>query len=240
MRRAIVVVLGLLLVLVGLDFAARAAAQAVVAQQVQTTEGLTQQPDVQVNGFPFLLQALRGRYDDVRVNLQGVPAGGTLRLDDVDARLTGVHVSLSTVMRRARDQVPVDAVQVTGTATYATLDAQANAAMPSGLGTVQFSDGGNGLVRVTVHVTELGVPLTLNGLAKISIARGKVTITVPQSALAQVPEMFRAAAAQLLTQTVSLPRLPLGLTATAVSVTAQGLAATAQARNVVLGTTSSR
>jgi hypothetical protein len=57
--------------------------------------------------------------------------------------------------------------------------------------------------------------------------------------LAQVPEMFRAAAAQLLTQTVPLPRLPLGLTATAVSVTPQGLTATAEARDVVLGRTPS-
>ena len=240
MRRAIVVVLGLLLVLVGLDFAARAAAQAVVARDVQTTEGLAQQPDVQVNGFPFLLQALRGRYDDVRVKLQGVPAGGTLRLDDVDARLTGVHVSLSTVLRRGRERVPVDAVQVSGTATYATLDAQANAAIPSGLGTVQFSDGGNGQVKATVHVTGLGAPLTLNGLAKVSLVQGKVRITLPQSAVAQLPQTFRPAAAQLLTQTVSLPRLPFGLTATAVSVTPQGLTATAQFRNVVLGTTSSR
>jgi hypothetical protein len=239
MRRAIVVLLGLLLVLVGLDFAARAAAQAAVAQQVQTTEGLAHQPDVAVNGFPFLLQALRGRYDDVEVTLQEVPAGGTLRLDSVDARLTGVHVSLSTLLHRGRERVPVDGVRVTGTATFATLNTQANAAMPSGLGTVQFSDGGNGLIKATVRVTGLGVPLTLNGLAKVSIVRGKVTINVPQSALAQVPEMFRASAAQLLTQTVTLPRLPLGLTATAVSVTPQGLTATAEARDVVLGRTPS-
>lgn len=239
MRRAIVVLLGLLLVLVGLDFAARAAAQAAVAQDMQTTEGLAQQPDVEVNGFPFLLQALRGRYDDVRVKLQEVPAGGTLRFNGVDARLTGVHLSLSTLLGRGHEPVRVDAVRVTGTATYATLETQANAAMPSGLGTVQFSDGGNGLVKVAVHVTGLGVPLTLNGVAKVSLAQGKVTISVPRSALTQLPEMFRATAAQLLTQTVSLPRLPLGLTATAVSVTPQGLTATAEGSNVVLGSPSS-
>jgi hypothetical protein len=234
MRRVIVVVLGLALVLVGLDFAARTAAQAAVARQVQTSEGLSRQPTVDISGFPFLLQAARGDYREVDVQLQEVPAGGELRLEQLNARLLGVRLPLSALFAAASTDIPVDAARVTGTVSYAELDARASAALAGTSATAHFADGGNNRLRVTVDYTGPGGPLTLSGTAKVTVSRGRLAVGVPDETLAQVPQLFRATLAPLLSQTVQLPKLPFGLVPSSVTVTGQGVTVTADAQNAVL------
>ena len=168
------------------------------------------------------------------MRLQEVPAGGELRLDTVHARLTGVGLPLSSLLGSTSQQVPVDAVHITGSATYATLDTQVNAAIPGGMATVHFADGGDGRLKVTATYNGLGGPLTVSGLATVSISGGRLTLSVPAQGMADVPEAFRPTVSQLLTQTLPLQQLPLGLVATGVTVTAQGVTATADARDVVL------
>jgi hypothetical protein len=234
MRRLIVIVVVLAVVLAGVDVLARITAQAAVARQLRTSQHLSQQPKVDITGFPFLLQAARGRYDEVDVQLQQVAAGGELRLDTLTARLRGVHVPLRAVLGSGLQQIPVDAVHVTGSATFATLDATVASAIPADLASVQFADGGAGRLKVTATYRGLGGPLTVSGLARVAVSSGRLTLTVPPESLAQVPAALRSTAAQLLTQTVQLQRLPLGLVANGVSVGPNGITASADATNVVL------
>lgn len=234
MRRVIAVVLGLALVLAGLDFAARAAAQAAVARQVQTSEGLARQPVVEISGVPFLLQAVSGVYQRVDVQLREVPAGGDLQLEALDARLTGVHLPLSALFAATPTDTPVDAARVTARISFAALDAQVAAVIRSTFVMVHFSDAGGGRLGVSVRYTGLGGPLTLSGTAKPAIDRGKLTIGHSEDTLAQIPEPFRASVTRLLTPTVALPGLPFGLVPTSVAVTAQGVTVTADARGTVL------
>jgi hypothetical protein len=234
MRRLVVVVLGLALVLVGLDFAARAAAEAAVARQLQTTQGLPKQPDVQVRGFPFLTQVAQGTYRDVDVRLQQLAAGGYLRLDEVDARLLGVHLPLTALFGSGPRAVPVDDGEVVGKIGFATLDAQVSAVIPGNTATVTFADGGGGRLRATLHYTGAGGPLTLTGAARLSIDRGRLTVSLPRNTVAQVPQQLRGVLTPLLTQTIQLPRLPLGLVATSVTATAYGISVTTRARHTDL------
>jgi hypothetical protein len=234
MRRVIVILLGLALVLVGLDFAARAAAEAAVAGHLQAAEGLSQRPDVRVSGFPFLLQAAAGVYQQVDVRGQDVPTGSVLRLDQVDARLTGVHLPPSALLGSQPGDVPVDAVRVTGTTSHTALAAQVTAAVPRGVATVQFADGGGNRLQVSVTYNGPGGPLSLSGSASVSIVQGRLAVKVSEEVLAQIPPMLRSVISPLLTQAVPLQRLPLDLVPTAVAITPAGVTVTAESRNAVL------
>lgn len=234
MRRVIVLVVVLLLLLAGLDLAARATAEAAVARQVRSSQHLSQDPQVKVTGFPFLLQAVRGRYDEVDVRMEQVPAGGQLRLDSLVARLEGVHVPLRAAIGGQVTSVPVDVVHVSGTASFATLDAAVASAAPGDLATVRFGDGGSGRLAVTVTYRGPGGSLTVSTPAQLSVSRGRLTVAVPTQSLTQVPAVLRPSVARLLTRTVPLPELPLGLVADGGGVGPDGVTVTAEATGVLL------
>ena len=82
--RAIAVTLIVLVLLtVGADFALRLVAEARLADSVQASLGLPQRPDLDLRGFPFLLQFARGRFERVGVQADGVESEG-LVIDRVD------------------------------------------------------------------------------------------------------------------------------------------------------------
>jgi hypothetical protein len=60
----------------GADFGARALAEARLASSIQGSLGLQQRPDIELEGFPFLLQAARGRLEAASVELHDVVAEG--------------------------------------------------------------------------------------------------------------------------------------------------------------------
>ena len=95
---ALVVVVAVLLGLALLaDRVAVGVAEDRVATEIATRTGLPGTPDVEIAGFPFLTQAMAGRYDDVRISLTadqlGQPEGTA-----VDVALKGVELPLSTVL----------------------------------------------------------------------------------------------------------------------------------------------
>ncbi|MGH2692758.1 MAG: LmeA family phospholipid-binding protein [Actinomycetota bacterium] len=75
-RAILITLLVLVVVGVGADFGARAIAESRLASSVQASLDLPQRPDIELEGFPFLLQAARGRLDGVSVELRDVEAGG--------------------------------------------------------------------------------------------------------------------------------------------------------------------
>lgn len=90
MRRLLVGLVVLLALLLAADRAGAALASRAIAAEVQSATRLPGEPDVEVAGFPFLTQALAGRYDRVELTARDVPAG-ELTLDRLDATLTGVQ-----------------------------------------------------------------------------------------------------------------------------------------------------
>ncbi|SFF47770.1 LmeA family phospholipid-binding protein [Blastococcus tunisiensis] len=96
--------LGTGLLLWGLDRLARQTVQALLAEELQQATGTVVAPTVEVGGGPVLLQALRGRYDEVRVALEDV-SNGPLTFDRVDAELQGVHLSFHDLVVRDADAV---------------------------------------------------------------------------------------------------------------------------------------
>ena len=104
---ALTVVLGTALLLWAAEWLARAGAESVLARAVQEQTGVLARPTVQVHGSPVLLQALRGRYDDVEVD-GGTVSSGPVRLRAVEAELSGVYLSFHDLLDGNTDEVFVE------------------------------------------------------------------------------------------------------------------------------------
>lgn len=75
-RPILITLVVLVVVAVGADFGARAVAESRLASSVQDSLGLPQRPEIELQGFPFLLQAACGRIDGVSLELHDVETRG--------------------------------------------------------------------------------------------------------------------------------------------------------------------
>ena len=220
----LLVVLGALVVV---DRVAVGIAQDRVAQQVAARGGLSGTPQVDIAGFPFLTQALRGRYDDVRIHLTaeelGQPAGTR-----ADVSLHGVHLPLSDALSGSVQQIPIDRVDGTATLSYALLDAQLG-------GDTTVAADGDG-IRVTRTVSVLGLEFSLTAAGTVALDGNDVVINVQHASAgaAGVPPAVLQQAADHLDFRYPLPQLPFGLQVVAVTSTAEGVDVAVQATNTVL------
>ncbi len=96
MRKFIIVVLVVVALAVAADFGAAAAAEHAVAMQLRQQLGLSSDPSVRINGFPFLTQALAGHYSAIDVRAGNLSVGPLHDLD-VEATLYDVDAPLSQV-----------------------------------------------------------------------------------------------------------------------------------------------
>jgi hypothetical protein len=96
-RKLITAVLVVVTLVVAADFAAAAAAEHTVARQLRQQLGLSSDPSVRINGFPFLTQALAGRYPAIDVRASGLSVDSLHDLD-VEATLHDVDAPLSQVI----------------------------------------------------------------------------------------------------------------------------------------------
>jgi len=100
-RRTLAVVIVLVALLVGADYAAAALTESAVSRQMRTELSLVDDPSVRINGFPFLTQALAGRYRSVDVTADHVPVG-PLRDVQVRTQLRDVTAPLSQLLGGSR------------------------------------------------------------------------------------------------------------------------------------------
>jgi hypothetical protein len=88
-RKALLVLAVLAVLAVGADLVIGAVAEARLAERAQKRLGLAERPEVDLNGFPFLLHALRRRFPEVSVEVRDLRVEGlaidrfVLRLRDV-------------------------------------------------------------------------------------------------------------------------------------------------------------
>ncbi|MEV7346038.1 DUF2993 domain-containing protein [Streptomyces sp. NPDC093544] len=187
--RALRIILVVAVILGGLfviaDRVAVGFAEDEAANRIRTTEGLASTPDVSIEGFPFLTQALGGELDDVKIGIKDYEAStsgtndtvSTIRIDDLNAEMHGVVFSGS--------YSTATATTATGTAsiTYAELLKAAKSEtteVTDGVTAqvVGLSDGGNGKIKVTVEATVLGtkVPEPISVLSSVSVEGDTVKV----------------------------------------------------------------
>lgn len=228
MRRLLV----LLLVLAGLavlaDRASLALAERAVADQLTRSEDLATTPRVDLGGFPFLTQVLKGRYDDVHVTAEGLQRDG-VRVQELDATLTGVEARLGDVLAGDVNALPVASLRATALVTFADL------AQRTGLNGVRISAVGDAL-RVTARVTALGRTVTGTATGALALRDGALSFAArTASAAGAGPELLRLVA-RALRFAVPVGDLPFGLSLDSVRVTAGGVRLTASSGPTVLTT----
>jgi LmeA-like phospholipid-binding len=100
-RRTLAVVIVLAALLVAADYAAAALTESAVSRQMRTELNLVDDPSVRINGFPFLTQAVAGRFRSVDVTADHVPVG-PLRDVQVRTQLRDVTAPLSQLLGGSR------------------------------------------------------------------------------------------------------------------------------------------
>jgi DUF2993 family protein len=198
-----------------------------VAQLIAERGQLSGRPDVQIEGVPFLTQAVGGEYEQVRISLTAAdldqPEGTR-----ADVSLRGVRVPLSDVLSGSVEEVPVDRVDGTATLSYALLSAEL------GPGTTLTREGDALRVQRTVEVA--GVTLPLTAVGTLSLDGGDLVVDVEEAAGVgvEVPGFLVDRAGDLLDLRYPVPALPFGLQVTGVTPGEDGVDVAVEATDTVL------
>jgi LmeA-like phospholipid-binding len=223
---AVVLVLGALLV--GADRLGEQLAEGAVAKEVARSQGLPQRPDVEVTGFPFLTQALRGRYDAVDVRVEQLTAGGAA-VQDLVAHLHGVQVPLRSAIAGSVAQVPVEAVDATGRVSYAAI---ASAAGDRRLTVTPAGD----LVKVTGEVDVVGRTLRASAFSTVRLDGQTLVVSAQRFDVGsgKADDLLRTALKDRFDLRVKIGALPYGLQLTGLTLAPDGVRLTATGGPTVL------
>jgi LmeA-like phospholipid-binding len=216
-----IIVLVILVLLVVSDFAARAYTENQMASQVQSSLGLSGKPKVTIHGFPFWTQLLARDFKTVTVtasnetiNVSSAGAG-LLQISSLNATLDGMHI-------HGLNSATIDHFTATALVTFTALGNVGG--IPSG---VTLAPDGPNQIKATVNLFGLfsdtaTVQVTQSGPNQINV---KVTDFggIPASALGNLGNF-----------TITIPKLPAGVTIQSVSVTQQGLQITVTGQNTTL------
>jgi hypothetical protein len=224
LRTTIIVLIVIVGLLVGADFAARAYAENRVASQIQQ-QGFPQRPSVTIDGFPFLTQLISRHFGEVQISSADVTEGPLL-IQSIKATLNGVHV------HSGYNGATVD--QLTGTIDV-TFAALANA-MTSEAG------GASALGNLGLNLSAAGsdeVKSTLNLEIASETVVWRITPVDGDQIRAQMVSNSGLIPSSLLnslgTITIPLKQLPLGLSIQSISVTPAGLTGAVTGQNVSFG-----
>jgi hypothetical protein len=224
------VLVALLVLLVGLglllDRLAVDAAEGQVATQLAAEGDLAGPPDVEIRGFPFLTQALGGRYDEVRISLSaeqlGRPAG-----TEADVVLRGVRLPLSALLGGTVRALPVERIDGRATLSYDLLEQELG-------GDTTLQPEGDGL-RITRTVDLFGYTLPLTAAGTVALDGDTVVVDVREASGAgvSIPGFLVDRATDLLDLRYPV-ELPFGLRVTGVAPAADGIRVRVEARDAVL------
>jgi hypothetical protein len=214
---ALVLVLGIAVDRVGAHVAAH-----VLSGKLESDEHLADRPSVTIGGIPFLTQAWRGFYDDIKVTTHDFITADHLELDTMTVYLLGVHIPRSDVIKGSVSKVPVDRLK--GSVFVSFVDIEAYLAARGA--NVKLSETPKGAIGVVGESTHLGpFPRLLNGVATVSIDNSVLTLSVGLNKTGT--KVFKIP--------VPLRGLPFRITVDSVTVAAGGITGTGTAHNVVLG-----
>ena len=220
----------LLLLLLGLgvllDRVAVGVAEDRVGRELAARGGLSGHPEVDIRGFPFLTQAVDGRYDDVRISLTAGDLGrpeGTA----ADVVLRGVRLPLSAVLSGEVREVPVERIDGTATLSYDLLAGELG-------GNTTLAREGDRL-RITRTVDVLGYTLPVTALGTATVDGDALVVDVEEVAGAgvDVPGFLVSRTSDLLDLRYPVD-LPFGLDVTGVRPDDEGVAVRVEATDTVL------
>ena len=197
------------------DQVAKAYAQNTIASKIESS-GLNTKPSVTIEGFPFLTQVAEHNVRAIDISASNVQAG-KFDVTSIKAKATGVHLNSSF------NGATIDQINGTALISFASLE---NALGVQGVATIS-ADPADGPNAVKL---DAGVVGTITGKVEQT---GTNQITVQMGSLSGLASLL-GGAVPVQTQTIQIPKLPAGLVVRSVSVTDQGIVATASAQNTTL------
>ena len=227
MRKLALSLVVVLALLIAADRIGVAIASGIVAGKLKSSGGLSSSPSVSIKGFPFLTQAVSGRYDRIEVAATDLSRGG-VRLSRLDVALIGSRIPLRAALSGNVSVVPVERLSAKAVVSYVNLVHRSKIAGLS----MEPSDGG---VRVTGRVTVLGQTVSASTVSTVRVERRDIVITAQSVAVqGQSSPTLNRAIAGLLDLRVGIGSLPYGLELDGVRVTSAGLVLSAHSGATVL------
>ena len=226
--RALLVLVALLVVLVIADRIADRVAARATATQLRESQHLAQDPDVDFVGFPFLTQALRGRFDEVDLDAADIPTP-VLPLARAGVRLYGVHAGVADALDGQLQTVPVDRADATVLLRYTDLDpllAARLAAAPGVLSSLRDPVLGSrgGQLAVTARAQVLGQTLPVEVDATVPVDATGISVLPQRVKLPLLGDQaLPAALSDQLAVRVPTRQLPFGVRVRDVDITPDGL-----------------
>jgi LmeA-like phospholipid-binding len=254
-RKLIIALLVIVALAVAADFGAAAYAEHAVAQQMRQQLALASEPSVRINGFPFLTQALAGRYSSIDVRATGVPADPLHDLDveatlhDVDAPFAEVSAGDVHSVRAARVDGRVRikdadlgrAIGIEDLRIQQPSDQEIRELLPAGTPTGDSPESDRAPVRMVATTDLLDQRTEIIGIGLIELTGATVRITVSDIRLARdgvgqvnLPRAVRQTLLQTLSTNVKPGGLPFAVTPTSVRVETGSVVVGGSAYNVSL------
>jgi hypothetical protein len=206
MRKLLIAVVLLVLLLIGADFALRYIATKQIGEAVQTKLGLREAPSVSISGFPFVTQAINGKYDTISASLLPTTIG-PLQNVSVNVDLIGTRIPLSDALSGNVNALTADSSQVR------IMIPVASVATVVGLPdlTVQSSAGG---LRITTTITvfDQQFPVSADLDARIVDSQLELRAGPPSGDGITLPANVSQAIGTLLSLDVPLSGLPFTVT----------------------------
>lgn len=203
------------------------------AHQVRIHEGLKEDPSVEYRGFPFVSQALRGRFRAVDVTARDVVRGG-LTIDRIDAHLEGVRIKLDEALKGRVGAVPIREGSATVLITYNDLQAWL-AGKP---GATRFEVRGADVVAVSTFGVPGAGEVTVEGTPKVTVANGRLRVSAANvratAGSTRLSATLAAQAAARMSFVIPLTDLPFGITIGSARLTGSGLVVDAAAEGLVI------
>jgi len=215
-RRWLIALIVLIVVLVAVDFGAKAFAENAIATKIDSS-GLGTKPSVDIEGFPFLTQVASRDLSQIDINASNFTVQQVV-ISSLHATATGVHVNGSFnggTVDKINGTVVVSFATVTNLIPIPGLTVSADPA--AGPDAIKFSSSLGGAVgkieQLSPNKIEVQVG-NLTGLAGLASLIGGSTIAS--------------------SYTFEIPKLPAGLVVRSITVTSQGIVAIASAQNTTL------
>jgi hypothetical protein len=201
-RGVLIALLVLLVLLLVADRAGAAIAGRTAATALQHSEHLSERPDVTIEGFPFLTQAVSSNFGRIKVTARDITLssnGVRLRVSRLDVTLHQVHVNRDFSGGTSRSST------ATALVTYGDLSQTLGA-------TAAYA--GNGRVRLAVGADVVpGLPVEATATAALRVSGDSLTFVDPQVTVGgqAVPAAATSYFAKLFGQSVPLSGLPFGV-----------------------------
>jgi LmeA-like phospholipid-binding len=215
-RRWLIALIVLILVLVAIDFGAKAFAENAIASKIDSS-GLGTKPSVDIEGFPFLTQVASRDLSQIDINASNFTVKQVV-ISSLHATATGVRPNASfngATISKINGTVVVSFATVTNLIPVPGLTVSADPA--DGPDAIKFNSSLGGATGKIEQLSPNKIQVdvgNLTGLAGLASLIGGSTIAS--------------------SYTFDIPTLPAGLVVRSITITSQGIVATASAQNTTL------